>query len=475
MINKHKNKKIKRVVGILTLSFSALFYAGMGFFSQQINRNYTYNEAILTKDNNINLAIVSARNIKGRVGLFQTRCPFIDRIFSPFSDGCYFLPQNSNYLRNYSYYTDIADFQYQNISNYMDGNMYQFYSTFDIESSSNENVLNVSDWHIEEPTIFRSIKAELFQGYIRVNNGETPYFASKDPRLSDLDNCRMPLANNEMAITDFQADLILEYGLKNPNKSFSNIDEIIGQQIQGFTITGIYKTCNYSKYIDAYLNTGDTTKNGDLFFLYSFISSIESFDTQRWWYAKYVIDLDYKPDKLGELFNSCHVVKCQKYEPAESDSSLIIDNDHTILCDTNIQIFSSLGEYHFIKNENIALNYHRFSNYMNLTLLIFVIIFTFISLVKYPRITDRKSFVTAMKQYGIMTAISFASSVVLLLLTTLILFIALPMAGYVFTFKTLLYTLLPAILHYILIVIILSCKALKSHISKNKSNNVANS
>lgn len=69
----------------------------------------------------------------------------------------------------------------------------------------------------------------------------------RDPRLSASTPCRLPQNYSEVALTDFQAQFILEYGYVNYAVSpeiipLKTIDELMGKTIGNFTVTGIYQT-----------------------------------------------------------------------------------------------------------------------------------------------------------------------------------------------------------------------------------------
>ncbi|MBR6226444.1 MAG: ATP-binding cassette domain-containing protein [Bacilli bacterium] len=69
---------------------------------------------------------------------------------------------------------------------------------------------------------------------------------TKSELLSEETMCRLPENYGEIALTDMQADYLYRYGYYNTeNKEevlFSSFDEIIGQKIDGLSITGIFKT-----------------------------------------------------------------------------------------------------------------------------------------------------------------------------------------------------------------------------------------
>ena len=68
---------------------------------------------------------------------------------------------------------------------------------------------------------------------------------SPDARFADPSLCRMPAAENEIAITDLRADIFIEYGYRAPDGSSVEIntpDDLIGLELGGKRITGVYST-----------------------------------------------------------------------------------------------------------------------------------------------------------------------------------------------------------------------------------------
>lgn len=69
------------------------------------------------------------------------------------------------------------------------------------------------------------------------------YGLEKDERVKK--ECRLPIDNTEIAITDYQADMFLHCGLIKEDKSvlkLNDIDDLLGQKIFSRTICGIFKT-----------------------------------------------------------------------------------------------------------------------------------------------------------------------------------------------------------------------------------------
>ena len=76
-----------------------------------------------------------------------------------------------------------------------------------------------------------------------------------DARFSDKDKCRLPEAENEIAITDLRADLFIKYGYKEIDGSIVKIngpDQLIGKELGGFTIVGVYTADNTNAFLKKY-------------------------------------------------------------------------------------------------------------------------------------------------------------------------------------------------------------------------------
>lgn len=77
-----------------------------------------------------------------------------------------------------------------------------------------------------------------------------------DPRFSDPSLCRVPTSPDEIAITDIRADMILEFGLVGNGgtelAAFSSVDELIGADLGGYKIVGVYQTEVDKSYFEAH-------------------------------------------------------------------------------------------------------------------------------------------------------------------------------------------------------------------------------
>lgn len=89
------------------------------------------------------------------------------------------------------------------------------------------------------------LKEIRFRPYLVETSSTELLGLKKDGRLSDTVECRLPETFQEIAITDIKAESLLQYGYKNDEGIScmpSDIDELIGAKIDGFTIVGIYET-----------------------------------------------------------------------------------------------------------------------------------------------------------------------------------------------------------------------------------------
>ncbi len=109
--------------------------------------------------------------------------------------------------------------------------------------------------------------------YLNPTTGERDAGLTRDSRLNSSASCRLPQDETEVAITDYVADIILEYGYTpyyNVSDGFaeahpgekvmvSSVDEIIGATLDGRTVTGIYSTEQDKEYYKSRLTSYYTT------------------------------------------------------------------------------------------------------------------------------------------------------------------------------------------------------------------------
>ncbi|MBO4988873.1 MAG: ATP-binding cassette domain-containing protein [Clostridia bacterium] len=71
--------------------------------------------------------------------------------------------------------------------------------------------------------------------------GEEDWDLTPDPRVRN-GVCRLPKEKDEIAITDFLANAMLRFGIWGYPQNPESIDDIIGKQLYGYTIVGVYRT-----------------------------------------------------------------------------------------------------------------------------------------------------------------------------------------------------------------------------------------
>ena len=97
-------------------------------------------------------------------------------------------------------------------------------------------------------TVYAGVLSEdIFESFVEVDpeTAEGDLGLTPDARLSDAVSCRMPKDVSEIAITDFAADAFMAYGTYGEDgtlREISSVDEIIGLEVCGRTVTGIYST-----------------------------------------------------------------------------------------------------------------------------------------------------------------------------------------------------------------------------------------
>lgn len=102
---------------------------------------------------------------------------------------------------------------------------------------------------------YNYLAAGGFSRLVEINKESDAYLV-RDERLSE-GKCKLPSNQNEIAITDYWADMFLRFGYKdyesNEIVKISSIDELIGKKLEkDFVICGIYKTDESQEFLKKY-------------------------------------------------------------------------------------------------------------------------------------------------------------------------------------------------------------------------------
>lgn len=293
---------LKRIALISFSFLSILFAIPFGFLSEALNRDDYLFEINEIQEEEIKTVILRSNNVMRPSFYNWYMTPGIIPFFYPsFFTYLYNLPTYYNLESQQTSY--LESFQSEEIENFFAPYVNKEY--YNIDFFNEECVLNspYSDGHF----VYKNAKGVFSNSFIEVDS--LPTFCEVDNRLTDPSISRLPNNYNEIAITDFQADLLLHYGLVNPMRTFDSIDDIIGQHYGGYTITGIYKICDYQKEIN--LRQGEIISTGyaPYLFLHCLVKAgfakeriVDRLSLMRLGYA---ISTNYDLSSFKVLFEKC--------------------------------------------------------------------------------------------------------------------------------------------------------------------------
>lgn len=119
------------------------------------------------------------------------------------------------------------------------------YSNFDVIYTASSNRL--SEYCL--PNIITKLKSDNYldsadSAMVMYYPTSNPLNLTRDSRLSDQTENRLPADENEIAITWLQANFFIKYGLfyDDLNHEITDIDQLIGMKLGNQTIVGIYET-----------------------------------------------------------------------------------------------------------------------------------------------------------------------------------------------------------------------------------------
>jgi hypothetical protein len=115
-------------------------------------------------------------------------------------------------------------------------------SYFDFSKNISEDY---ASGKIDPSKTFLSTYLSNFSGFLEVDSKDKSLGWVNDPKLKNPSASHLPVTEDEIAITDFKADMYLKCGYRDnygETIPLSGIDDLIGKQLDRFTICGIFQT-----------------------------------------------------------------------------------------------------------------------------------------------------------------------------------------------------------------------------------------